>query len=77
MTAFIATTATGDIPTGTHRPTRPIFAVGALLFVMTLVMNMISHPAGPQVPRGLRMMARRDDPADRPRVASPSPALGR
>lgn len=41
MTAFIGTTATGDIATGTITYDT-IFAVGALLFVMTLVMNMIS-----------------------------------
>ena len=41
MTAFIGTTATGDIPTGTTIY-NTIFAVGALLFVMTLVLNMIS-----------------------------------
>jgi phosphate transport system permease protein len=41
MTAFIGKTATGDIATGT--PTYDtIFAVGALLFVMTLVMNMFA-----------------------------------
>lgn len=41
MTAFIGTTATGDIATGTLSYDT-IFAVGALLFVMTLLMNMIS-----------------------------------
>ena len=41
MTAFIGTTATGDIAKGTITYDT-IFAVGALLFVMTLVMNMIS-----------------------------------
>ena len=41
MTAFIATTATGDIGVGTITY-KTIFAVGALLFVMTLAMNAIS-----------------------------------
>ena len=41
MTAFIATTATGDIGTGTIEY-KTIFAVGALLFLMTLSMNVIS-----------------------------------
>jgi len=41
MTAFIATTATGDIGVGTITY-KTIFAVGALLFAMTLVMNAIS-----------------------------------
>jgi phosphate transport system permease protein len=41
MTAFIATTATGDIAQGTITYDT-IFAVGALLFLMTFVMNMIS-----------------------------------
>jgi len=42
MTAFIATTATGDIGTGTITY-KTIFAVGALLFVFTLAMNLISQ----------------------------------
>ena len=41
MTAFIGTTATGDVPTGSVKY-QTIFAVGTLLFVMTLVMNAIS-----------------------------------
>ena len=41
MTAFIATTATGDIGTGTLEY-ETIFAVGSLLFVLTLLMNMAS-----------------------------------
>lgn len=41
MTSYIATTATGDIGTGTV-DYKSIFAVGALLFAITLVMNMIS-----------------------------------
>ncbi len=41
MTAYIATTATGDISTGSV-DYKSVFAVGAVLFVMTLVMNVIS-----------------------------------
>jgi phosphate transport system permease protein len=41
MTAYIATTATGDISTGST-DYKAVFAVGTVLFVMTLIMNMIS-----------------------------------
>jgi phosphate transport system permease protein len=41
MTAFIGRTATGDVATGTI-PYDTIFAVGSLLFVMTLVMNIFA-----------------------------------
>ncbi|MGH2922496.1 MAG: phosphate ABC transporter permease subunit PstC [Solirubrobacterales bacterium] len=41
MTAFIGTTATGDVAVGTIAYDT-IFAVGALLFVMTFVMNMFA-----------------------------------
>ncbi|MEX2195234.1 MAG: phosphate ABC transporter permease subunit PstC [Thermoleophilaceae bacterium] len=41
MTAFIGTTATGDVPTGSIEY-KTIFAVGTLLFVITLIMNTIS-----------------------------------
>jgi phosphate transport system permease protein len=41
MTAFIATTATGDIATGTITY-KTVFAVAALLFAMTLLMNLLS-----------------------------------
>ena len=41
MTAYIATTATGDISTGSV-DYKSVFAVGAVLFAMTLVMNVIS-----------------------------------
>jgi phosphate transport system permease protein len=41
MTAYIATTATGDISTGSI-DYKAVFAVGTVLFFMTLVMNMIS-----------------------------------
>ncbi len=41
MTAYIATTATGDISTGSL-DYKSVFAVGTVLFVITLVMNVIS-----------------------------------
>jgi phosphate transport system permease protein len=41
MTAFIASAATGDLPQGSTGY-KTIFAVGALLFVATFIMNMIS-----------------------------------
>jgi phosphate transport system permease protein len=41
MTAFIAATGSGDVPTGSLEY-KTIFAVGATLFVMTLVMNVFS-----------------------------------
>jgi phosphate transport system permease protein len=41
MTAYIATTATGDISTGST-DYEAVFAVGTVLFLMTLVMNTIS-----------------------------------
>jgi phosphate transport system permease protein len=41
ITAYIATTATGDISTGSV-DYKSVFAVGTVLFVMTLVMNVIS-----------------------------------
>jgi phosphate transport system permease protein len=41
MTAFIATTATGDIATGTITY-KTVFAVALLLFAMTLIMNLLS-----------------------------------
>lgn len=41
ITAFIATTATGDISQGSITY-EAVFAAGTVLFVMTLVMNMIS-----------------------------------
>jgi phosphate transport system permease protein len=42
MTAYIVQVSLGDTPTGTLEY-RTIFAVGMLLFLMTLVMNLISH----------------------------------
>lgn len=41
MTSYIAVTATGDIPAGST-VYKTVFAVGTLLFLMTLVMNVIS-----------------------------------
>jgi phosphate transport system permease protein len=41
MTSYIAVTATGDIPAGSL-DYKSIFAVGSLLFLMTLAMNVIS-----------------------------------
>jgi phosphate transport system permease protein len=41
MTSYIAVTATGDIPAGST-VYKTVFAVGAVLFVMTLLMNVIS-----------------------------------
>ncbi|GGY40977.1 phosphate ABC transporter permease subunit PstC [Streptomyces djakartensis] len=41
MTAFIAAAGIGDLPTGSLGY-QTIFAVGSLLFVMTLVMNLVS-----------------------------------
>ena len=54
MTAYIATTATGDISTGSL-DYKSVFAVGTVLFVMTLVDERDQHQARPQVPRGLRV----------------------
>ena len=41
MTSYIATTAKGDIATGSIAY-KTIFAVGTTLFVLTLIMNLIS-----------------------------------
>jgi len=41
MTAFIAATGAGDVPTGSIEY-KTIFAVGATLFVLTLVMNIVA-----------------------------------
>jgi phosphate transport system permease protein len=41
MTAFVASTGQGDVPTGSIEY-KTIFAVGATLFVMTLIMNLVS-----------------------------------
>lgn len=42
MTAYIVQVSLGDTPTGTLEY-RTIFAVGMLLFLMTLAMNLVSH----------------------------------
>ena len=54
MTAFIAAAGLGDQPTGSTGY-KTIFAVGALLFIATFVMNIFCDPARAQVPGGLRM----------------------
>ena len=41
MTTFIAATAKGDVPVGSVGY-KTIFAVGTLLFLLTLIMNAIS-----------------------------------
>jgi phosphate transport system permease protein len=41
MTAFIAATGAGDVPTGSLEY-KTIFAVGATLFLMTFVMNIVA-----------------------------------
>ncbi len=41
MTSYIAVTATGDIPTGSLSY-KSVFAVGSLLFLITLAMNVVS-----------------------------------
>ena len=41
MTAFVAATGTGDVPTGSIEY-KTIFAVGISLFLLTLVLNMVS-----------------------------------
>jgi phosphate transport system permease protein len=41
MSAFIAATGAGDVPTGSTEY-KTIFAVGATLFVMTLVLNLVA-----------------------------------
>ena len=42
MTAYIISISKGDIPTGTLEY-RTMFAVGSMLFLMTFVMNLVSH----------------------------------
>ena len=41
MTAFVGATGQGDVPTGSIEY-KTIFAVGLVLFVMTLVMNIFA-----------------------------------
>ena len=56
MTTFIAATGQGDIPTGSTEY-KTIFAVGTILFVMTLVDEHDRDPLRPQVQAGVRLMA--------------------
>jgi phosphate transport system permease protein len=42
LTAYIVQVSLGDVPAGTTEY-RSIFAVGGLLFLMTLAMNLVSH----------------------------------
>jgi len=42
MTAYIVKIAKGDVPTGTLGY-KTIFAVGSMLFILTLVMNLASY----------------------------------
>ena len=68
MTAFIATTATGDIATGSITY-KTVFAVALLLFLMTLVMNVLIDPARSQVPGGLRVSDEFDPRTARAEIA--------
>ena len=52
MTAYIVQVSMGDMPTGTLEY-RTIFAVGSALFVMTFVMNVISHRLAASLPGAL------------------------
>ena len=51
MTSYIVNIAKGDTPTGTLEY-RTIFAVGAALFVMTLLMNLASYRLSKQLRKG-------------------------
>ncbi len=51
MTAYIVNIASGDTPTGSLEY-RTIFAVGAMLFFMTLVMNLLSYRMASRLRRG-------------------------
>jgi phosphate transport system permease protein len=51
MTAYIVQVSLGDTPTGTIEY-RTIFAVGAMLFLMTLGLNLISHRLRRRIQRG-------------------------
>ena len=53
MTAYIVNISKGDTPNGTLEY-RTIFAVGLMLFAMTLVMNLISY----RLSRKLRAQSR-------------------
>ncbi len=54
MTAYIISISKGDTPTGTLE-FRTIFAVGSMLFLMTLVMNLISHRMARRLRYGARL----------------------
>lgn len=54
MTSYIVKTVEGDTPTGTLEY-RTIFAVGSMLFIMTMVMNILSY----RLSRKLRERSRR------------------
>ena len=54
MSAFIAATGAGDVPTGSVEY-KTIFAVGATLFVMTLILNVISIRLVRALPGGVRV----------------------
>ena len=54
MSAFIAATGAGDVPTGSVEY-KTIFAVGATLFVMTLILNVISIRLVGALPGGVRV----------------------
>ena len=56
MTGFIANAALGDSRVGSLEYDT-LFAVGLLLFLFTLVVNIDQHPDGPPVPGGLLMPA--------------------
>ena len=54
MTGFIANAALGDSRVGSLEYDT-LFAVGLLLFLFTLVINIDQHPVGPPVPGGVLM----------------------
>ena len=62
MTAFIAATGIGDVPTGSIEY-KTIFAVGLTLFVITLVAEPVRDPDGAPLPGGLRMTTHAESPA--------------
>ncbi len=51
MTAYIVSISKGDVPTGTLE-FRTIFAVGSMLFIMTLAMNLLSYRLSQKIRRG-------------------------
>ena len=56
MTGFIASTAGGENPVGSTSY-NTLFAVGLLLFVITLIINIDQHLARPTLPAGVLMAA--------------------